>query len=197
MALFPVADRDVATVVTTLEMRARPALRPAPDAPLRLVRWRGVDRDRYRALFRRVGAPWLWFSRLRLPDDQLDALLRDERVETFAVLDRAGIEVGMLELDFTAAGSCRIAYFALVPELTGRGFGRWLMHHALALGWRAGIARMTVETCTLDHPRALGFYRASGFAVVRRTIETFPDPRADGTLPPDCAPHIPLLATLA
>jgi hypothetical protein len=50
-----------------------------------------------------------------------------------------------------------------------------------------------VHTCTLDHPHALGFYRASGFAAISRTVETFADPRLSGHLSPDAAPHVPLL----
>src|SRR3546814_14946996 len=68
------------------------------------------------------------------------------------------------------------------------------MAHALALAWRKGVARVWVHTCTLDHPAALGFYRASGFTPIRRTIETFADPRALGVLPRDAAPQIPYLA---
>jgi hypothetical protein len=51
-----------------------------------------------------------------------------------------------------------------------------------------------LHTCTLDHPSALGFYRAQGFTPVGRTIETFADPRVLGVLPPDAAPQVPLLA---
>ncbi|MBM3929314.1 MAG: GNAT family N-acetyltransferase, partial [Sphingomonadales bacterium] len=54
--------------------------------------------------------------------------------------------------------------------------------------------RVWVHTCTLDHPKALGFYRASGFAPYKRTVETFHDPRATGILPVDTAPHVPYLA---
>jgi hypothetical protein len=54
-----------------------------------------------------------------------------------------------------------------------------------------------VHTCTLDHPAALGFYIKSGFTPFHRAIETFADPRLDGTLPVDAAPHVPSLGTLA
>ena len=48
----------------------------------------------------------------------------------------------------------------------------------------------------LDHPSALGFYRAQGFVPFARAVETFPDPRLTGHLPRDAAPHVPLLAEL-
>jgi GNAT superfamily N-acetyltransferase len=196
VALIPVADDQVATVVTTLEMRTRPPLRPLPESPLRLTAWRAPDPGKYRALFRRVGTPWLWFSRLVMGDAQLLAIVRDPAVSVFAAVDRAGVEVGMVELDHRQPGSCEISYFALVPELAGQGHGRWLMAEALARAWTPGVTRVWLHTCTLDHPTALGFYRAQGFWAVARTLETFADPRATGLLPADAAPQIPCLATL-
>ena len=194
MVLIPVADDEVATIVTTLEMRSKPPLRPLPAAPLRLVAWHRPAPEKYRTLFRRVGAPWLWFSRLVLHERHLLAIIHDPNVAVFAAVDRAGIEVGMLELDFRSGGECEISYFALVPELAGKGLGRWLMAEALARAWTKGIERVWVHTCTLDHPSALNFYRAQGFVAVGRTIETFPDPRLTGHLPPDAAPQVPLLS---
>ena len=193
MGLTAVPADQVATVVTTLEMRTRPPLRPLPPSPLRLERWAAPDPGKYRALFRRVGEPWLWYSRLVMDDARLLPIIQDERVEVFAAVDRAGVEVGMLELDLRREGETELSYFGLVPELAGQGHGRWLMAQALALAWRAGTGRVWLHTCTLDHPRALGFYRAQGFAATGRTVETFPDPRLLGVLPREAAPHVPLL----
>ncbi|WP_375404477.1 GNAT family N-acetyltransferase [uncultured Sphingomonas sp.] len=193
MGLTAIPADHVAAVVTTLEMRARPPLRPLPPSPLRLERWRSPDPDRYRALFRRVGEPWLWYSRLAIDDARLLAIIRDSRVEVFAAVDRGGVEVGMLELDLRQDGETELSYFGLVPEFAGHGHGRWLMAQALVLAWRAGTTRVWLHTCTLDHPRALGFYRAQGFTASARTLETFPDPRVAGILPREVAPHIPLL----
>jgi GNAT superfamily N-acetyltransferase len=195
MTLIPVADAEVATVVTTLEMRARPPLRPAPSSPLRLVAWHRPAPDRYRTLFARVGTPWLWFSRLVMDDATLTAIVHDPKIAIFAATDPSGIEVGMLELDFRAPGACEIAYFGLVPELAGRGHGRWLMAEALMRAWAKGVERVWVHTCTLDHPSALNFYRAQGFTAIARTLETFADPRATGLLPAEAAPQIPYLAS--
>lgn len=194
MGLIPVPLGEVAAVVTTLEMTERPRPRPLPEAPLTLTRWDAPEPERYRALFRRLGAPWLWFSRLSIDDAALTAIIHDPAVQVFAALDRQRVEVGMIELDFRIARQCEIAYFALVPELAGKGLGRWLMAQALAFVWRPGIERVWLHTCTLDHPHALGFYQRQGFTAVKRTIETFADPRLTGLLPRDAAPQVPLLA---
>lgn len=195
MGLTPVPGEEVATVVTTLEMRTRPPLRPFPVSPWRLVAWPRPDPDKYRTLFRRVGTRWLWFSRLGMSDAQLTGIIHDPAVQVFAATDPAGIEIGMLELDFRTAGEAEIGYFALVPDLAGKGHGRWLMAEALARAWTPGVGRVWLHTCTLDHPAALRFYQREGFRPIRRTVETFADPRHTGLLPADAAPQIPYLAS--
>ena len=195
MGLTSVPDDQLATVVTTLEMNERPRPRPVPASRLRLQRWPEPEPTRYRALFKRVGEHWLWFSRLVMDDASLLAIIHDRKVELYAAVDPAGVEIGMLELDFRHADAAELSYLGLVPELTGHGHGGWLMMQALGLLWRPGVKRVSVNTCTLDHPAALGFYRRHGFRAVRRTVETFIDPRAAGVLPPDAAPQIPMLAS--
>ena len=193
MGLTPVDPGELATIVTTLEMRQRPSPRSAPAPSLRLTRLLRPGSDRYRALFRLVGAPWLWFSRLVISEAALREILDDPLVSVFAVTDPSGRDAGMLELDHRRAGDCELVYVALVPELAGKGHGRWLIREALALAWTKRVERVWLHTCTLDSPSALGFYRANGFTPVMRTIETFPDPRVIGLLPRDAAPQIPLL----
>ena len=192
MALIDIPDGQVGAVVTYLEMAARPKPRPLPAAPLRLERWRDPDPDRYRLLFRRVGGKWLWFSRLAMSDDKL----RAEIAEVHAVVDPKGVEVGMIELDFRTPGECLIRFLGLVPDLAGRGHGKWLFAQTLALAWRPGVAIVRVNTCSLDHPAALPAYLAAGFRAVRRAFESFPDPRLTGLLPEDIAPQLPLVEHL-
>lgn len=191
--LTPVAPGELAAVVTSLESVERPRLQALPSSPLRPARWASPKPAAYRALFRRVGARWLWFSRLMLDDEALSAIIDDPRVQIFAVLDGSGIEIGLLELDFRRQGECEIAFLGLVPELAGKGHGAWLMAQALAFGWRRDVKRLWVHTCTLDHPNALAFYLRHGFVPFARAVEIFADPRLIGVLPRDAAPQIPLL----
>ncbi len=192
MGLTPVAPGDLATIVTALEMTVRPKLRALPESPLRLVRWNSTHPEKYRTLFKRIGSPWLWFSRLVMDDEKLSAILHHPDIMLWAVVDPSGIEIGILELDFRTAKQCELAFFGLVPELAGQGHGRWLMAHALASAWRPDTDRVWVHTCTLDGASALDFYRRAGFVAYERTVETFPDPRLIGILPKNCAPQIPL-----
>lgn len=183
----------IATVVTYLEMRERPRLPPSP--------WRGSwslhrltsDRDRYRALFRRVGEPWLWFSRAVMSDEQLAEILDDPKVEAYALNDGSA-DIGLLELDFRTGGEVELAFLGLIPESLGQGAGRFLMGEAVRRAFAEPIDRFFVHTCSLDHPGALPFYMRSGFTPYRRAIEVADDPRLLGFLPLEAAPHIPILA---
>jgi GNAT superfamily N-acetyltransferase len=187
MSLVPIPEGHVGAVVTYLEMSPRPRPRALPASPLRLERWRAPDPARYRLLFERVGARWLWYSRLAMDDERL----RAETAEVHAVVDSRGIEVGMVELDFRAPGAALIRFLGLVPELAGQGHGAWLLAQTLALAWRPGVERVCVNTCTLDHPAALKAYLNAGFTAVRRAFESFPDPRLAGLLPARAAPQVP------
>lgn len=192
MSYEPVEANQLAAVVTFLEMRERPQI----DEPLSALRLRRIEHpavERYRELFRLIGSPWLWFSRLVMADEQLAAIIRHPNVELYVVHDQAGRDAGMLELDFREPGECELAFLGLVPELSGRGHGGWLLAEAVRMAWREDISRVRVHTCTLDHPAALPAYRRAGFIPYKRAIERFPDPRRLGILPKDCAPHIPLL----
>lgn len=196
---YGVPAGHVATIVTTLEMRAPPprlGTRSLPDGwQIRAVEKPGLDW--YRGLFRRVGAPWLWFSRLRLPDEALAAVIHDDRVATWSVHGTNDgtppQDEGLLELDFRVPGACELAFFGLSAALIGKGIGRNLMTHAITEAWSRPIERLWVHTCTLDHPAALEFYVRSGFAPILRQVEIAPDPRLDGTVPETDAPQIPIL----
>ena len=192
MSLTDVAAGHLAAVVTYLEMRARPDL-AVPPSPLALHAIRPSS-DQYRDLFRAVGAPWLWFSRLVMDDAALRAIVEHPGVELFEVRD-GDRTVGMLELDRRVRGECELAFVGLIPAYAGRGHGRWLLAEAVERAWRDETTRIHVHTCSLDHPAALAAYRRAGFTAVARKVETFVDPRLAGILPRDSAPQVPLLAS--
>lgn len=183
----------IASLVTYLEMTAPPAPRSAPDRPeLSLRRVERPDLAWYRALFRRIGTDWLWFGRLVMLDDDVQAIISHPQVDVYA-LAKDGRDEGLLELDRREPPDIELAYFGVTPELTGQGAGRWLMDRALELAWRHRPRRFWVHTCTLDHPGALAFYVHSGFRPYRRAVEVADDPRLLGLAPRDSAAWLPLI----
>lgn len=196
MSYEAVDQGELAAVVTYLEMRSPQDLRQF-WSPLSLKRIEVPEPEHYRELFRLVGSPWLWFSRLTLDDAHLAEIVQHPKVELYTVLDEDGGEAGILELDFREPHECELAFVGLVPEMSGKGHGKWLLSEAIRLAWREGVDRVHVHTCSLDHPAALSAYRSAGFKPYKLAVERFPDPRLLGFLPRDCAPQIPLLGTEA
>lgn len=186
-----VAPGHIVNVVTCMEMTAPVPLRPAHSG-FTLHAMNRKDLDGYRALFRKVGQDWLWFSRLVMADDQLRAILADPSVEVWELRGRKGA-IGLLELDFREEGQCELAFFGVTPEAIGTGAGRYLMNEAIGRAWARPIRRLWVHTCTFDHPNALGFYLRSGFTPYARMVEAAEDPRLSGHLPRRAAPHVPFI----
>ncbi|MGL4728202.1 MAG: GNAT family N-acetyltransferase [Bosea sp. (in: a-proteobacteria)] len=184
----------VAAIVTFLAMQrpADPPPIPVLASGLWLERIMPGDTARYIALFRAVGEPWLWVSRLKLSEAELARFLAIPGREAYAVMDGAR-EIGLVELDATLPDLTELAFFGLVPDATGRGLGGQLMRMAQAMAFSRPNARMTVNTCTLDDPRALGFYQRAGFKIIRQAVEVFDDPRLSGLMPLSAAPQIPII----
>lgn len=177
--LHDVLDDRIAAVVTSLEMKTRPPLRPEQAGPWRLRRLPKPEPDTYRSLYGKIGDEWIWYSRLLMSETELAVIIHDPKVEVYG-LEVAGALEGLLELDFRIDGEAELAFFGVGPSLIGSGAARWLMNRALEIVWQRPISRFWVHTCTLDHPNALMFYRRTGFVPFRRQIEIEPDPRLMG-----------------
>ncbi|WP_193557266.1 GNAT family N-acetyltransferase [Microvirga pakistanensis] len=182
----------IAAVVTYLEMRSPPPALPAEAPEGWSLQSLNADRDRYKTLYRRVGEPWLWSSRLVMSDEELAGILGHPKVEAYALHDGQD-DVGLLELDFRPEGEAELAFLGLVPGVIGKGAGRFLISEAVRRAFARPIERFFVHTCSLDHPAALAFYRRAGFEPYRRAIEVTDDPRLRGIIPIDCAPQVPVL----
>ena len=182
----------LAAVVTHFEMASK-TLRGAP-LPDRLS-FAELPRDvaLYKDLFRRIGAPWLWFGRLVMDEADLRTMLEDPKV-TLHTLIKDGCPEALLELDFRVSGICKLAYFGLTQTLIGIGAGAYLMDQAIEMGFSgADVACLTLHTCTFDSPQAFQFYLRSGFRPTHRQVEIADDPRLLGIYPPAHQASTPLL----
>ena len=116
-----------------------------------------VNRDFYAD----VGRHWNWTDRADWSDEQWQTYLDAGNVETW-VLRCGGKRAGYIELQTQPDANVEIAYFALLPEFTGRGLGGYLLTEEVARAYQLGAGRVWLHTCTLDDPRALGFYQSHG-----------------------------------
>jgi ribosomal protein S18 acetylase RimI-like enzyme len=169
----PRADGRLPITITYLEMvrrdwtqRGRP-----PDIDVALERIVAPTTAFYRELYDRVGRPWLWYERRLLSDAALQTLLEQPGHELH-VARHDGDLVGYIEL----AGD-DLAFFGLTLAYVGRRIGPWLLDRAVERAFARGTTALTLNTNTLDHPRALDTYRRAGFRTVRREAKELQDPR--------------------
>ncbi len=162
----------IETVVTYLEMREPPSHPevPTPARKLALLRAEKPSVSFYRYLYDAVGRPWTWVDRKRLSDEELAAIIEDEKVEIY-VLYVAGVPAGFAELDLREKSEIEVAYFGLMPEFIGEGLGPFLLDWTIRRAWESVPSRLWMHTCTLDHPGALPLYQRLGFVPYKRETE--------------------------
>lgn len=161
--------------VTFLEMNARPSYGwpPTPNGMTgALLKAEKPPVWYFRALYDAVGRDYAWTDLHAAEDAEIADWLASPDVALYSMMDH-GWPQGFFVLDWRAGDSCDLAYFGLVPEATGRGFGRWMLRTAILTAWaREGVKKLAVNTCTLDHPRALIQYQANGFTPVQQEDRT-------------------------
>jgi ribosomal protein S18 acetylase RimI-like enzyme len=181
--------RVLDVTVTFLEMtqppQRPPRAAPVTPKPLALQRVHNPTVSYYRYLQHTVGDPWLWWERRVLSDENIAQIVQDPKVELY-VLTMGGTPAGFVELDFRAMpDKAEVAYFGLFPEFIGHGLGPYLLEWGIDCAWNRDPApeRLTVNTCTLDHPKALSGYQRAGFEVVDQEKVQTCDPVAEGHIP--------------
>lgn len=167
------AGTEVEYTITYLEMTARPTYE-RPSLPLgppsvlvaadKPPLWYFLD------LYRAVGQHLEWVDLLNVDPDELETHIHSPKVQINTLI-RTGWPAGFFMLE-DKGDACDLAYFGLVPEAIGLGLGAYLLKTAIHAGWDREPRRMTVQTCTLDHPRALGLYQKAGFAPVGQETKT-------------------------
>jgi GNAT superfamily N-acetyltransferase len=169
----PRADGRLPITITHLEMvRADWTERGrAPEIEVSIEHVRTPTAAFYRELYDRVGRPWLWYERRLLSDAALQTLL-DQPDHELHVARHDDDLVGYFELS-----DDELAFFGLTLPYIGRRIGPWLLDRAIERAFARGIARIDLNTNTLDHPKALDTYRKAGFRLVRSESKVLRDPR--------------------
>ena len=167
------AGTEVSYTVTYLEMTERPSF-DYPHLPAgssaALLKAHEPPVWYFLSLYDAVGRDYAWEDMHAVPEDEIRAQLA--RSDVFTLMEH-GWPHGFFMLEDTEEGVVDLAYFGLVPEAVGSGLGGWLLKTAILAGWdRPGTRTLTVNTCTLDHPRALALYQKNGFMPVRRENAT-------------------------
>ena len=119
----------------------------------------------YRDLYFGVGEKWNWLDRMVISGTELEEKINKSHVHIF-VFEVEEQQVGYAELvvedDFV-----EILYFGLFPAFTGKGLGPSLLRWTIEKAWSYNKPLVQLNTCSLDHPKALEVYLKAGFELVR------------------------------
>ena len=188
MAKRPTADMPsfgtpIEVDVVFLEMAERPTrpqVQPPAGLRLSLTRVEPMTVAFFRYLYDAVGRDWYWFERKLETDQDLHAIITNPACE-FYLLQVGGVPAGFCEiLREIEPGVNELSFFGLIGDFIGRGLGWYFLNAAVDICWQDGPQRIVVNTCDLDHPRALGNYQRAGFNVVDQQRKSLPDPRLTG-----------------
>src|SRR5262245_57852648 len=162
--LMPAEPLRVEVTRTYLQLSHPDELKPAaqPGDPVRVERAAKCPASFFRFLYAEVGRYYHWTDRLTWTDDQIRSHVARNAISIW-VLYESGTPVGYFELERHDDGSTEIAYFGLLPEFLGRGWGKYLLTEAASRAWSAGPNRVWLHTCTLDDRAALPNYLKRGF----------------------------------
>ena len=184
----------IAAIATILERRDKPAasgitIEGRPD--WRFERVKAPEHDWYVDLLRRVGSNHLWYQRLITGPEAIAAKITASTTIIHALFVD-GMAEGIAELDLSEEGSAELVYFGVTPTLAGSGAAHVMMERLVADAFSRPVDRLWLHTNTIDHPRAMAFYRRAGFTPVRQMLELADDPRLMGLFAEDAAPQVPL-----
>lgn len=165
-AAGPGAAEKLEARATHLEMLSPPPFRvPMPLGPrLAVLRVRDMPLAFYRYLYEQVGKASHWEKHRTLGDAALAAIIHADSTDIH-VLYVDGAPAGFFELDLSGLpGEAEIRYFGLTPDFQGRGLAKFFLSEAVLAAFAHGPARLAIQTCTLDSPRALQLYQRIGFS---------------------------------
>ena len=123
--------------------------------------------DLNKFFYKQIGKKHQWEDRLIWQDKNWIEYVSNKNLKTF-ILQKNNDFVGYFELLFNK-NECEIAYFGILEEFIGKGYGGFLLSEAIRIGFK-NANRIWVHTCSLDHPNAIENYKSRGMKVFKTEI---------------------------
>lgn len=151
--------------VSHLELTQIPAPIPARPGAERISREK-LSVDQYLDLYARIGKPFGWDQRLKMPRSELMDLLDSERSQIYLLKDDHSRAIGFCEFE-RCLPDIELKNLGLLQAAQGKGLGSWLLRTALHHEWALQPTRIWLHTDNWDHPAAVHLYERAGFRVYR------------------------------
>ena len=117
--------------------------------------------------YKQIGKKHQWVDRLVWQDKNWMDYVSNKNLKTF-ILQKEKDLIGYFELIFNN-NDCEIAYFGILEQYIGRGYGGFLLSEAIKIGFK-NANRIWVHTCSLDHANAIENYKSRGMKVFKTEI---------------------------
>ena len=129
---------------------------------------KNISLAEYKKIYSEVGRKYNWLGRLNIEDNELRKIIHNSKVEIH-LMQKKQKNIGFFELDYRndylKKKEVRIVHFGLIDEYIAKGFGLELMNNAITRIYELGIDKIILQTNSLDHDRALPFYKRYGFKI--------------------------------
>ena len=117
--------------------------------------------------YREIGKKHRWVDRLSWSNDTWINYLSNKNLYT-CVLKKNDDLVGYYEkIYYEESNEFEIAYFGIMEEYIGKGYGGFLLSEALESCLKEKVRRIWVHTCSLDHENAIKNYLARGMKLYK------------------------------
>jgi len=126
-----------------------------------------INPDNYLEVYQKIGELWHWSERLLMTEEKLEELLLAAENLIYFLKYQEEI-IGYFELNIKET-EAELVYFGLAENHLGRGLGRLMMDKVKAVAHEHKIQRLWLHTCSFDSPKALAFYKKSGFYLYKET----------------------------
>lgn len=123
-----------------------------------------ISIDSYLSYYHDIGKAFGWTDRLQISKTQLQQDINKENAHLFT-LQVDGKEVGYTEL-VVEKDYVELLYFGLFTTEIGKGYGEKFLTMILEKAWTFDPQWVQLNTCELDHPKALSLYQKMGFTIV-------------------------------
>ena len=117
--------------------------------------------------YREIGKKHRWVDRLSWSNETWINYLSNKNLHT-CVLKKNDDLVGYYEkIYYEENNEFEIAYFGIMEEYIGKGYGGYLLSEALENCLKEKVKRIWVHTCSLDHENAIKNYLARGMKLYK------------------------------
>ncbi len=138
-----------------------------PNNGCKLILMDPPDFQLNRSFYKQIGKDHRWIDRLQWNDQKWINYVESPNTKTFILKDNDEL-VGYFEQIFHFnQKNCEITYFGIMKEFYGKKYGGYLLTKAIEKSFIAGVEKIWLHTCSLDHEHALKNYISRGMKIYK------------------------------